>query len=381
MSKAIPYYALTGLFLLIIFGVPIAQGIIDVKIEEEDHPLAFVLFDKNPDESLEKHLRTYEESLEENSTFEQNVRPYYQLGSYLALSDMGEKALRAPNGAWFFYQPGIKYLTQPYFRDLRTPPSHDPVATVVDFAQQLKRRNVALLVVPIPGKASIHSDQLASGVKPAPAVSQHTSRFIAELQRYQVDVVELHALFLKQRRTLYLKTDTHWNGEGVRLASGAIAQRIRSMNWYRQQAIKPRYERQPVDVDRQGDIPRMTRLPEQQRLFGKERVTVYRVRDKATGEPYQDPEDPSKTSLLLLGDSFSRIFQTDEPEAAGLIANIAHDLQIPLTSIVNDGGAGTLVRQELARDLDQLQGKKLVVWAFIEREIRFDTEGWRPVEL
>jgi hypothetical protein len=36
---------------------------------------------------------------------------------------------------------------------------------------------------------------------------------------------------------------------------------------------------------------------------------------------------------------------------------------------VNDGGASTLMRQELARNLEILKGKRHVIWAFAERDL------------
>ena len=67
--------------------------------------------------------------------------------------------------------------------------------------------------------------------------------------------------------------------------------------------------------------------------------------------------------------------------AAGFIAHLARELGQPLTAIVNDGGASTLARQELARRPTLLMNKTLVIWEFAERDIRFGTEGWRVVPL
>ncbi len=86
-------------------------------------------------------------------------------------------------------------------------------------------------------------------------------------------------------------------------------------------------------------------------------------------------------SVLILGDSFLRIYEEDEPESAGFIAHVARELGQPLTSIVNDGGASTMVRQELARRPTLLLNKRLVIWEFAERDIRYGTEGWRIVPL
>jgi hypothetical protein len=39
------------------------------------------------------------------------------------------------------------------------------------------------------------------------------------------------------------------------------------------------------------------------------------------------------------------------------------------------------VRQQLSRRPGLLQGKKLVIWEFVERDIRFGTDGWKCVPL
>ena len=85
--------------------------------------------------------------------------------------------------------------------------------------------------------------------------------------------------------------------------------------------------------------------------------------------------------MLVLGDSFLRIYQTDDPKAAGFLAHLARNLKRPVASIVNDGGASTLVRQQLRRNPDLLEGKKLVVWEFVERDLRFGTEGWKKIPI
>jgi hypothetical protein len=87
------------------------------------------------------------------------------------------------------------------------------------------------------------------------------------------------------------------------------------------------------------------------------------------------------TPVLVLGDSFLRIYQRDEPGSAGFVSHLARELKMPLSSIINDGGGSTLVRQELYRKPDLLKGKKVVVWEFTERDIRFGVEGWQNVPL
>ena len=97
-----------------------------------------------------------------------------------------------------------------------------------------------------------------------------------------------------------------------------------------------------------------------------------------TVTPFKD--DFRKSKILILGDSFSRIYQTDAPVNAGWIAHFAMNLDCPVSSIVSDGGASTLVREKLARKAGVLKGKKLLIWEFVERDLRFGAEGWKEVD-
>ena len=115
-----------------------------------------------------------------------------------------------------------------------------------------------------------------------------------------------------------------------------------------------------------------------ERIFKPETLNCEQVVNADTGQLYQ--ADPN-SEVLIMGDSFLRIYSRDEPRSAGFIEHLAFKLGFPLTSIVNDGGASTLVRQELSRKPALLINKKLVIWEFVERDIRFGTEGWQQVPL
>ncbi len=174
----------------------------------------------------------------------------------------------------------------------------------------------------------------------------------------------------------YLAQDSHWSPEGMRLAADVVARRLLDLGWVEKGPV--RYEMKPVNIKRYGDVLRMIRVPQVERLYEPERINCTQVVNAGTGKPYvDDPNSP----VLVLGDSFLRIFERDEPGSGGFIAHLAHSLGFGLTSVVNDGGASTLVRQQLARKPTLLKGKKVVVWEFVERDIRFGTEGWQVIPL
>jgi len=366
-------------FVGIIFMVPLFQAVWEKAVEHESLRVLGV-FKKTPSEV---NLRSYEKDLEDSSKFADLVRPLFRRLRWLLLHDLGDKAVAGADG-WAYYGPDVRYLGERYFRDCKPEgPTDDPAEVVADFAAQLDRRGIHLLVVPVPSKPGIAPERLRRGLGPSLALSTNTRRFMDELLGRGIDVVDLYTPLVREqserpdRPRLYLAADTHWTGEGARFVAGLLAERVRAVVGAKALAPQRNYHRESVTVARHPDIPRMSRLPGEVTAFPPESTTAYRVFDEE-GEPYADSDD---AQILLLGDSFSRIYQTDEPEAAGLIANLAYELHTPLTSIVNDGGASTLVRQELARNVELLRGKRIVIWAFVERDLRFGMQGWQRITL
>ena len=118
------------------------------------------------------------------------------------------------------------------------------------------------------------------------------------------------------------------------------------------------YELKPAPVRRLGDVIRMLQVPQIEQEFAPENISCRQVIRQDDGTPYRD--DPN-AGILVLGDSFLRIYEQDEPQSAGFLAQLACALGQPVASIVNDGGASTLVRQDLHRRPQLLVGKKLVI--------------------
>jgi len=351
------------------------------------------------------YVRPYEKGLENSSVFAVTGRPAMQFVRYLLFRDLGEKGVLGRHG-WFFYKPDVDFLVKPDVLDPRSIAvdpndkllTDNPVAAIVKFKQQLQNAGIDLLMVIMPGKPSIYPDLLAPGIPPSAAgILSHSQRMMGDLRKAGVEVLDLFGPFTQERLrdaeagdSLYLREDTHWKGRAVRLAARVLAQRIEQYPWYRPGSTE--YAIDTVTVERTGDVAVMTTLQAQavHRFYGgfvpeKTRCyQVYRITRDSSGAVtdrslYKD--DYHTSPILLLGDSFSRIYETDEPRSAGWIAHCAFELAQPIASLVNDGGASTLVRQSLARNPKLLKGKKLVVWEVVERDFRFGESGWKDVAI
>jgi hypothetical protein len=372
------YITVAAIFVVMIMAPGLIQNVSELRRGER--PRSLDIFYQPP---TARNLHGYEHSLEESSPVVKQSRPWMQYLQWRLLGDAGEKAVIGRDG-WLFYRPSVRYLTE-------RPPaatasdSADPLPAIRSFRDQLEARGIRLLVVPIPNKASVYPEMLARRAEGAEViVCEQTRRLFEQLEQSGIEHIDLFEVFRQarqkdrgsDRRRLYLAQDSHWSAEGARLAAGAIAQQVLASGTIKRGDRA--YVERSVTVRRHGDLVEMLQVPQIERALEPESIACLQVVESDTGNPYRDVPE---SEVLVLGDSFLRVYEEDEPGAAGFIAHVARELRQPLASIVNDGGASTLVRQMLARRLMLLLKKRLVIWEFAERDIRFGTQGWQIVPL
>ncbi|MCX5646136.1 MAG: hypothetical protein NTZ17_15860 [Phycisphaerae bacterium] len=375
---------------LVLIGV-VAPSQIVLELREGETPGITDLVRQTPTRA---NLKRLESDLETKCRLAQAVRPWVQYARFVLLQDAGDKALLGHCG-WFFYRPAVQYLVAPCPLPPTVGTQGDIFTAIVSFRDELAKRGIKLLVMPAPNKSSVYPEMLAARAETAAPVNPTTRAVLATLKQAGVEVVDLFEVYGQGRvglappqslsdgnrwgkphPTYYLAQDSHWSPEGMRLAANVVARRLLDSGWVQKGSV--RYDTKPVTIHRHGDVLRMIRVPQVERLYEPEQIDCAQVVNTDTGKPYvDDPDSP----VLVLGDSFLRIFERDEPGSGGFIAHLAHNLGFGLTSVVNDGGASTLVRQQLARKPALLAGKKVVVWEFVERDIRFGTEGWQVIPL
>jgi hypothetical protein len=380
-------------FLAMVAAVAVSQVVFDLR--EGDTPQIVELFRQPPTPAS---LRRIETRLENGCKLAQVVRPWMQFARFVLLEDAGDKALLGRDG-WFFYRPAVQYLVEPvrsvpvraYLPSDEKKITPDGVTTnvrddlfdaITSFRDDLAKRGIKLLVMPSPNKASVYPEKLAArAAGMATPVNPTTRDVLARLKQAGIEVVDLFEVYAQARQAAgspacYLAQDSHWSPEGMRLAAETVARRLLDSGCVEKGTT--RYELKSVVVERYGDVLQMIRVPQVQKLFDPQKMSCTQVIDSGTGKPcVDDPNSP----VLVLGDSFLRIFERDEPGSAGFVAHLAYNLGFGLSSIISDGGASTLVRQQLARKPALLKGKKVVVWEFVERDIRFGTEGWQVIPL
>ena len=371
-----------------------------------------------------RYLRAFEKKVEDENALVLAVRPQYQLAVWNIFSDPGEKVVLGAAGdcigkacgrdtsvssdRWLYYRQDVEFLVQPSPLDVRSAKLDNPVQAILKFRDQLKEKGVELLVVVVPGKPSIYPERL-TGIAPdaGSAIRSHGKVILDSLAKLGLHTVDLYTPLLAAKvgdadlGPLYLNDDTHWTPRGAELAAAVIALNVRLLADAGAVDIgedEVEFVSSDSLADRMGDVGEMSGL-NKFNVFKVQKVIGHVVSQQSVSKRTEPPADSlsdsvvvydttrtpfkddfRKSKILILGDSFSRIYQTDAPVNAGWIAHFAMNIGRPVSSIVSDGGASTLVREKLARKAGVLKGKKLLIWEFVERDLRFGAEGWKDID-
>jgi len=413
------------LFLLIILSVPLAQHVSEIR----DHvsgkkrfplPQVYDVFSLLPtalevtsnsessgiisrvfmvNRHLLKEMKGLEETLDDQSVIGKWIRPKIQF-ILTAWFGAGNEKAYCGEKPWLFYRPGVDYLSgHPFLHPVQLkkrasedsewtiPIEPDPRLAIIHLKEQLALRGIELIVMPTPIKAMIHPEKLSNRYVDKQTELQNPSyvRFKKEMEQNGVLLFDAAPLLMEAKarnaQAQYLATDTHWRPEAVKL----IAEKLN--DFIQEHVSLPNmplsgYCVQKSDLTQLGDLAVMLDLPNKQRIFPQEKVSIRKIFG-AGGEIWQPQK---KADVLVLGDSFSNIYSLGAMgwgEGAGFIEQLSYALQRPLDRITRNDNGSFATRETLANELakgrDRLAGKRLVIYQFAIRELAVG--NWKRIDL
>ena len=90
--------------------------------------------------------------------------------------------------------------------------------------------------------------------------------------------------------------------------------------------------------------------------------------------------DDADSPIVVLGDSFTGVYELMDAEHAGLSAHIAKDVAYPVDLVMSYGGGPNVRNKLMRRGAAALESKKLVVWVMTARDLYNYWEDWEPLE-
>ena len=289
------------------------------------------------------------------------------------------KALSGHDG-FLFYRNDLEYVTGGDLEKQRK--GKNPLPVIVEFKKLLDEQGVDFLFVPVPTKLEVYPEELDPEFKAlsGQVINPAFRKLLASLAKEGIEVFDLlpallHAKSAGGPELLFQHQDTHWTDRGLRLTAELLTARVKKYPWYEELVKHKRaYELRETSFTRFGDL--QSRLPEaEQKKYTPETLVAHQV--LAAGKPYEDDPD---SPVVLLGDSFTGVYELTDAEHAGVSAHIARGIGYPLDLVMSYGG-GPNVRQKLMRrGVEALGPKKLVIWMMTARDLFNYWEDWEPLK-
>lgn len=290
------------------------------------------------------------------------------------------KALAGRDG-FLFYRNDLEYVTGGDLEQQKK--GKNPLPVILEFKKLLDQNGVDFLFVPVPTKLEIYPEKLdpAFEALAGEVINPASRKLLHSLGKQGVEVVDLLPLFLQAKSApaaepfLFQHQDTHWTDRGLRLAAEALASRVKQYPWYRELSKhERRYALKATTFTRFGDL--QSRLPDaEQKKYVPETLAAHQV--VSGGKPYEDDPD---SPIVLLGDSFTGVYQLTDAEHAGVSAHVAREIGYPLDLVMSYGGGPNVRQKLLRRGEGALGGKKLVIWMMTARDLYDYWEDWEPLK-
>lgn len=325
-------------------------------------------------------LREIDRRVDQRSALADALRPWGQL-ALAALFGYGNEEAYLGHSDWLVYRPDFDHLTGRGYLGRSDQPS--PVDVIADFAAALARRGIALLLLPIPAKPTIHPESLAGRPMDDAPVNVDDGVLGEQLRAHGVSLLDPRGILRRHAldSPAYLKTDTHWRPGAMDAVARETAILLRAIVEL-PVGSEGSFREEAADVEGPGDTAALLVLPQGARLYPAEQVEARRV-GGADGAPWR----PTRGApVLLLGDSFSAIYSQPElgfGAGAGFAERLSFHLGLPVDRLLRNAGGATATREalaeELARDPERLGGARVVVWQFAAREL--SQGSWRSVPI
>jgi len=262
------------------------------------------------------------------------------------------------------------------------PATHpDPVTGLVRLRNDLAARGARLAFVPIPEKEQVYPERLRDAAWTAAPVNPDYDLFVARLEAAGIPVFDAPRQLFREarhRRDLWALRDAHWTPAGLDLTAARLADFLRDR--FGPLPGQPvRFGERLARVRLRGDLANLLgfALGDGPRA-GLEFETTAILGPH--GRPYLAAREPAP--ILLLGDSFSLVFQTCDgsPCGAGFAEHLARHAQRRVGQVASHLETELDDRIALlARHPEKLRAARIVLYQVATRGL--GTYDWKPAHL
>lgn len=282
--------------------------------------------------------------------------------SWLVLGDTGARVRPGCEG-WLFLTDEMR--VNRHAQDN----AQTKAAAVRDVQQRLAKQGISLLVVVVPDKSRIASEQLCDMRRPA-QLQGRVVAWVDELKKDGVEALDLAPALQPLGTQAFLRTDTHWSEAGAAAAAKAVAQQVRAMGisatpskTFEVTVQNP--ERRPGDLVRLAGLEwlPLSAQPAPENVAASQ-ITAKADDSQAGGDNLDDLfGDSNLPNVALIGTSFSR-----NSNFAGFLEQA---LGAPIGNFAKDGGEFSGgANAYFSNPAFAQTPPKLLIWEIPERDLQ-----------
>ncbi len=304
------------------------------------------------------------------------LAPYHREVSALLATQPASVMALPGRKAFLLFRRELEYLLADDLQKL--PPEKNPLAAIASLRDSLAALGIDFLFVPIPTKLDVYPGLVsASGVKlPGGTTQPFFRKVLLDLAGKQVETVDLLTPFQEAAHggddSVYQRQDTHWTAHGLETVAKTLAERVMGYAWFGEAYPEEiHYSVRDTVFSQLGDL--YDRLPSDARSGIRPEVLSARRVLLPDGQLYQDRPD---APVLVLGDSYTGVFELTGCRNAGVTAHLAKGLAGPVDLIMGWGGGPEAPNKLRRAGPEALKGKRLVIWMMSVRDLFVYPGGW-----
>ncbi|UTW07021.1 alginate O-acetyltransferase AlgX-related protein [Pseudomonas benzenivorans] len=294
--------------------------------------------------------------------FAEHAADLERAASWLLLGDTGSRVRQGCPG-WLFLGDELKVHAQ------AAVDAQARAQKVIRLQAQLADRGIELLLVVVPDKSRIASDQLCQ-LERAGQLTGRVQRWRDAVQAAGVQVLDLTPVLQPLGSAVFLRTDTHWSELGADAAAQAVSRRIAELGV--EATPRKQYTTEMAEPQaRPGDLVRLAGLDwlPAQLQPAVEMVSTTRLREvpaAGAAEALAEEDlfgDSQLPNIAVIGTSFSR--------NSNFIAFLERALGSSVGNFAKDGGEFSgAAKDYFDSPAFKQTPPRLLVWEIPERDLQ-----------
>lgn len=227
------------------------------------------------------------------------------------------------------------------------------LAILMDINDALKIHDITMILVPIPTRASVHSDQVKAQYDSNKAKLNFT-RYLDKLRSSGLLVPKIESLFAYQEYPLYFKGDHHWNHRGAREVAKLVSHVIKASDTYQ------RLEKYEFDTQLLGVKKIEGSLQKAYRLVCKKKLSKESYKSYQTTSTNDDLFASEKNDIAIVGTSNSK-----GKINLNFDGFISHYSKLNTTNYaLSGGGYQKSISEFFELSNDEIKSYRYIIWEF-----------------